>query len=87
MGLGSASSPPEGEDMLWVSLGELDTIDPLHLKCGVEDGLLWVEDNNSVFGTIIEEPGRQALQCIPFERYFVLRGSELRLGVHRFTVQ
>ena len=86
-GLGSAPSAPEGESMLWLSVGPLETIDPLHLRCGVEDGLLWLEDNNSVFGTIIEEPGRQALQCIPFERYFVLRGSTIRLGSHTFTLQ
>lgn len=86
-GIGSAPHAPDGETLVWVSLSGCDSIDPLHLRCGVDDGVLWIEDNNSVYGTVIEEPGRSALQCIPFERYFVIRGSTITLGHHPFTLQ
>ena len=87
-GIGSSDTAPEGEQMYWISLSASDnSVDPLHLRCGVDDGLLWIEDNNTVFGTVIEEPGRQALQCIPYERYFLIRGSLIRLGTLTLTLQ
>lgn len=80
-GIGSSPFPPDGSELYWISLSaEDDSIDPLHLLWGVDEGMLWVEDQNSVFGTVVTEPGRAALQCIPFERYVVLRGSQLQLG-------
>jgi len=87
-GVGSAEEPPEGEEMWWISLTAPDnSIDPIHLRCGVEDGLFWIEDANSIMGTVISEPGRAPLQCIPFERYFVVRGADLQLGSVLLTLQ
>ena len=87
-GVGSAEAPPEGEEMWWICLTAPDnSIDPIHLRCGVEDGLFWIEDANSIMGTVISEPGRAPLQCIPFERYFVVRGSDLQLGSVLLTLQ
>lgn len=82
-GLGAALSQPapDGSEWLWISLHADDhTIDEFHLRFGVEDGVFWVADQNSEFGTVVSEPGRAALQCIPFERYFLVRGSVIRVG-------
>jgi hypothetical protein len=87
-GIGSAESAPEGDEMVWISLTAPDnSVDAFHLRCGVEDGLFWIEDANSIMGTVISEPGRAPLQCIPFERYFVVRGSNLQLGSVVLTLQ
>jgi uncharacterized Zn finger protein (UPF0148 family) len=87
-GIGSAESAPHGEEMLWISLTASDnSVDAFHLRCGVEDGLFWIEDANSIMGTVISEPGRAPLQCIPFERYFLVRGSDLQLGSVVLTLQ
>ena len=87
-GVGSADAAPDGEPMQWISItAEDNSIDPLHLRCGVDDGLFWIEDANSIMGTIISEPGRAPLQCIPFERYFLVRGSEIQLGSLALTLQ
>ncbi|MFZ9106187.1 MAG: hypothetical protein ACO2ZT_05955 [Pontimonas sp.] len=87
-GIGSAESAPEGDEMVWISLTAPDnSVDAFHLRCGVEDGLFWIEDVNSIMGTVISEPGRAPLQCIPFERYFVVRGSDLQLGSVVLTLQ
>jgi len=87
-GVGSAEAPPEGEQMWWICLTAPDnSIDPIHLRCGVEDGLFWIEDANSIMGTVISEPGRAPLQCIPFERFFVVRGADLQLGSLVLTLQ
>jgi hypothetical protein len=80
-GIGSGESAPEGDRLHWIHLvAEDHSVDPVHLRFGVDDGVLWVEDANSVFGTVVVEPGRAALQCVPYERYHLVRGSELRLG-------
>lgn len=87
-GIGSAESAPEDEQMQWICVSAPDnSIDALHLRCGVEDGVFWVEDANSIMGTIISEAGRAPLQCIPFERYFVVRGSTIQLGSLPLTLQ
>jgi hypothetical protein len=86
--LGSAQTAPEGEPGQWIwVLADDSSVDPLHLRFGVEDGLFWVEDNNSIIGTVIEEPGRQALQCVPHERYFLVRGSSVTVGTVRLSLQ
>lgn len=80
-GIGSGESAPEGDRLHWIQIiAEDQSVDPVHLRFGVSDGVLWVEDANSVFGTVVIEPGRAALQCIPYERYPLVRGSEIRLG-------
>jgi len=80
-GIGAAESAPEGDQLHWIQLSAPDgSVDAVHLRFGVDDGVFWVEDANSVFGTIVVEPGRAALQCIPYERYHLVRGSEIRLG-------
>ena len=80
-GIGSGESAPEGDQLHWIHLSAEDgSVDAVHLRFGVDDGVLWVEDANSVFGTIVVEPGRAPLQCIPYERYHLVRGSEIRLG-------
>ena len=80
-GIGSGEGAPEGDTLHWIQLIASDgSVDAVHLRFGVDDGVLWVEDANSVFGTIVEEPGRAALQCVPYERYHVVRGSTIRLG-------
>lgn len=87
-GIGSADAAPEGEPMQWITITADDhSIDAIHLRCGVEDGLFWIEDANSIMGTIISEPGRAPLQCIPFERYFLVRGSDIQLGSLAVTLQ
>ena len=87
-GIGSAESAPEVDEMVWISLTAPDnSVDAFHVRCGVEDGLFWIEDADSIMGTVISEPGRAPLQCIPFERYFVVRGSDLQLGSVVLTLQ
>lgn len=86
--LGSAQHAPDDEPGQWIwVLAEDSSVDPLHLRFGVDDGLFWIEDNNSIIGTVIEEPGRAALQCIPHERYFLVRGSTLTVGTVSLTLQ
>lgn len=86
--LGAAQNSPEEEPGQWIwVLAEDSSVDPLHLRFGVDDGLFWIEDNNSIIGTVIEEPGRAALQCIPHERYFLVRGSTLTVGTVSLTLQ
>lgn len=87
-GIGSGDSHPESEQLQWHQLIAQDgSIDAFHLRCGVEDGLFWVEDNNSIMGTVISEPGRAPLQCVPHERYFLVRGSLIQLGSVPLTLQ
>jgi hypothetical protein len=86
--LGSAQHSPDDEPGQWIwVLADDASVDPLHLRFGVEDGLFWIEDNNSIIGTVIEEPGRAPLQCIPHERYFLVRGSTLTVGTIALTLQ
>ena len=87
-GIGSAEAAPDDEPMQWITVtAEDNSIDAIHLRCGVDDGLFWIEDANSIMGTIISEPGRAPLQCIPFERYFLVRGSDIQLGSLALTLQ
>ena len=86
-GIGSGDEAPEGTQVHWIHLSAGDgSVDAVHLRFGVDDGVLWVEDANSVFGTIVTEPGRAPLQCVPYERYFIVRGTELRLGSVTLTL-
>ncbi len=86
-GIGSGDEAPEGNQLHWIHLSADDgSVDAVHLRFGVDDGVLWVEDANSVFGTIVTEPGRSPLQCVPYERYFIVRGTELRLGSVSLTL-
>lgn len=64
-----------------------DTVAPEHIEFGVDDGVFWVQDLKTVNGTVVEEPGSPLLQCIPYEKYFVVRGSRVGLGSLFFTLQ
>ena len=81
-GLGSAEDHPAPDEgpWQWVHMPGEEAIDPVHLFFGSENGVLWVADKGSAFGTIVIEPGQPPIECEPEKRYFVIRGSELRLG-------
>jgi len=63
-----------------------DTVAPEHLQFGVDAGVFWVQDLKTVNGTVVEEPGSPLMQCIPYEKYFVVRGSRVGLGSLFFTL-
>jgi len=65
---------------------DTDTVAPEHLEFGVEDGVFWVHDLKTVQGTVVEEPGAKPIQCIPYERYSLVRGSRVGLGQLSFTL-
>lgn len=81
-GIGSAVDHPAPGDgpWQWVQLPDEESIDPVHVFFGSENGVLWISDKGSAFGTIVVEPGQAPIQCEPERRYFVIRGSEIRLG-------
>jgi hypothetical protein len=81
-GIGAHADHPAPGDgpWQWVHMPGEESIDPVHLFFGSENGVLWVADKGSAFGTIVIEPGQDPIQCEPEKRYFVIRGSELRLG-------
>ena len=87
-GIGAASDHPAPDDgpWQWVHMPGEESVDPVHLFFGSENGVLWVADKGSAFGTIVIEPGQPPIQCEPEKRYFVIRGSELRLGGMVVTV-
>lgn len=64
-----------------------DTVAPEHLEFGADDGVFWVQDLKTVNGTVVEEPGSPVQQCIPYEKYFVVRGSRVGIGSLFFTLQ
>ena len=77
----------EGEDGFRISLvDDTDTVAPEHAEFGVENGVFWVKDLKTVNGTVVEEPGAPAIQCIPYERYSLVRGSRVGLGEVSFTL-
>lgn len=65
---------------------ESDTVAPEHLEYGVDKGVFWVQDLKTVNGTVVEEPGAEPVQCVPYEKYFVVRGSTIRIGKLSFTL-
>jgi hypothetical protein len=81
-GIGSSEdhSSPEDGPWQWVCLAGEESVDPVHLFFGHENGVLWVSDQGSAFGTIVIEPGQAPISCEPHKRYFVIRGSEIRVG-------
>lgn len=77
----------DGEDVFRICLhDETDTVAPEHCEFGVENGVFWVHDLKTVTGTVVEEPGAPAIQCIPYERYSLVRGSRVGLGELSFTL-
>jgi hypothetical protein len=77
----------EGEEVLRVCVEDpSDTVAPEHLEFGVDQGVLWVQDLKTVNGTIVHEPGSPPIQCIPYEKYFVVRGSTVTVGELSFTL-
>lgn len=77
----------EGDDVFRIFVDDdTDTVAPEHLEFGVEKGVLWVQDLKTVNGTIVEEPESLPIQCIPYEKYFVVRGSTIRMGSLSFTL-
>ena len=78
----------EGDPLFRVYLEDpTDTVAPEHCEFGVDNGVFWVKDLKTVNGTVVEEPGSPALQCIPYDKYFVVRGSRVGLGSLFFTLQ
>ena len=65
---------------------DTDTVAPEHLEFGVKNGVFWVKDLKTVNGTVVEEPGARALQCIPYDNYSLVRGSTVTLGSLSFTL-
>ena len=65
---------------------DTDTVAPEHLEFGVKNGVFWVKDLKTVNGTVVEEPGARALQCIPYDSYSLVRGSTVTLGSLSFTL-
>ncbi len=65
---------------------DTDTVAPEHLEFGVKNGVFWVKDLKTVNGTVVEEPGTRALQCIPYDTYSLVRGSTVTLGSLSFTL-
>ena len=77
----------EGESVFRICVDdETDTVAPEHLEFGVDNGVFWVHDLKTVTGTVVEEPGSPAIQCIPYERYSLVRGSRVGLGDLSFTL-
>ncbi len=77
----------EGDPLFRVYLDDpTDTVAPEHCEFGVDNGVFWVKDLKTVNGTVVEEPGSPALQCIPYDKYFVVRGSRVGLGSLFFTL-
>ena len=77
----------EGEAVFRICVDDpTDTVAPEHLEFGVEKGVFWVQDLKTVNGTIVEEPGATPIQCAPYEKYFVVRGSQVRMGQLGFTL-
>lgn len=77
----------EGESVFRIFVDDpSDTVAPEHLEFGVEKGVFWVQDLKTVNGTVVEEPGSAAIQCIPYEKYFVVRGSKVSIGQLSFTL-
>lgn len=78
----------EGDPVLRVFVEDpTDTVAPEHCEFGVDNGVFWVKDLKTVNGTVLEEPGSPALECIPEDKYFVVRGSRVGLGSLFFTLQ
>ena len=78
----------EGEEVFRVCVeDETDTVAPEHLEFGADKGVLWVKDLKTVNGTVVAEPGSPPIQCIPYEKYFVVRGSTVSLGGLSFTLK
>jgi pSer/pThr/pTyr-binding forkhead associated (FHA) protein len=77
----------EGESLFRIVLEDpTDTVAPEHCEFGVDNGVFWVKDLKTVNGTVVEEPGAPLLQCIPYDKYFVVRGSRVGLGSLFFTL-
>lgn len=77
----------DGDEIFRVCVeDETDTVAPEHCEFGVDKGVFWVHDLKTVSGTVVEEPGAPALQCIPYERYSLVRGSRVGMGDLSFTL-
>lgn len=77
----------EGESVFRIVVDDpTDTVAPEHIEFGVEKGVFWVQDLKTVQGTVVEEPGASPIQCIPYEKYFVVRGSTVSMGQLSFSL-
>lgn len=63
-----------------------NTVAAEHLEFGLTRGVFWVKDLKTVAGTVVEEPGSPALQCIPYDTYPLVRGSRVVMGEVAFTL-
>lgn len=64
-----------------------DTVALDHLEFGIKNGVFWVKDLKTVNGTVVEEPGTRPLQCIPFDKYSLVRGSRITIGAVSFILK
>jgi hypothetical protein len=71
---------PDGGPWQWLHVPGEESVDPVHVYFGSENGVLWVADQRTAFGTVVIEPGREPISCVAGEKYFVIRGSHIRLG-------
>jgi hypothetical protein len=62
------------------------TVAAEHLEFGVKNGVFWVKDLKTVAGTVVEEPGSPALQCIPYDLYSIVRGTRVVMGEMGFSL-
>ena len=86
--IGSSPLPQEPETAIHrISVSdEGGTVEAEHLQFGLNRGVFWVKDLETVAGTVVEEPGSPALQCIPNDSYSLVRGSRVTMGSLSFTL-
>ncbi len=82
--LGRNPQPEEGEtDAELVKLSdESRTVSKTHLALGVDDAGLFVVDRGSTNGSVITEPGREAVPAGPFHAVSVSEGTVVSVGDH-----
>ena len=82
--IGRNPQPEEGEtDAELVKLpDESRTVSKTHLALGVDDAGLFVVDRGSTNGSVITEPGREAVAAGPFHAVSVSEGTIVSVGDH-----
>lgn len=77
--------PEEGTQRICL-VDPTDSVAWEHVEFGVQKGVFWVKDLRTITGTVVEEPGSAALQCIPHDTYPLVRGSRVLMGELAFTL-
>ena len=82
--IGRNPQPEEGEtDAELVKLpDESRTVSKTHLALGVDDAGMFVVDRGSTNGSVITEPGREAVPAGPFHAVSVSEGTIVSVGDH-----